>query len=101
MYLLWIYRGFAKHRFVGHTEVALCIVGRYVALITEEKLDLAPRHLRLQQRIVHQESVQGFRRGTASKRDGERVFFAYSVSRSVQKFSGRPLPHFSAAPQHS
>jgi hypothetical protein len=51
MYLFWIHRGFAKHRFVDHSEVAVWIVGRYVALIAEEKLDLAPRDLRLQHGI--------------------------------------------------
>src|SRR5260370_7040289 len=76
MYLLRIHWGFGEHRFRGHAKVALCIIRRYVPLIPEEKLDLAPRHFRLQQRVVCQQSVQCFRRGTTRQRYAETALFS-------------------------
>src|SRR5882762_7716590 len=51
MHLLRINWGFGEHRFLGHAKVALRVVGGYVPFIAKEKLDLAPRYFRLQQRV--------------------------------------------------
>src|SRR5258708_29810369 len=91
MYLLRIHWGFGEHRCRGHAKVALCIIRRYVPLIHEEKLDLAPRHFRLQQRVVCQQSVQCFRRGTTRERDAERVLFSDGLPRCLQEFRGSRL----------
>ncbi len=55
-------------------------------LIAEEKLDLAPRNFRLQQRIACEQSVQYFRRGTAGERDVKEPF-SWTASRAASKNS--------------
>ena len=52
MHLLRINWGFGEHRFLGHAKVALRVVGGYVPFIAKEKLDIAPRYFRLQQRVA-------------------------------------------------
>src|SRR5258706_6837809 len=86
MHLLSIHRNLAKDRFRRHAKVALRVVRRHVPLIAEEKLDLAPRNFRLQQRIASEQSVQYFRRGTAGERDGEGALLLDGLARCVQKF---------------
>ena len=81
------HRDLGEQGFVGHPVVALGMVGRNVALVAPEKIDLVPRDAGL----GGQQGVQGFRRRTTGESDGESAVGPHRFGR-LERRTWQPQP---------
>src|SRR5712691_1503177 len=89
--LLRFQRGFRKHRFGRHAEIAVRVSGADMALVAEKQKYFIPRNLRAQRRIVGEEAVERFRSRATCERRSKGTSFPHRGCCGFQELLSRAV----------